>query len=47
MEMSSYVGIHIRDQSLQSQLMQVELRSLESKVCIILISCGSYVIVFL
>ncbi|XP_050104720.1 uncharacterized protein LOC126584356 [Malus sylvestris] len=29
--MSSYVGIHIRDQSLQSQLMQIELRSLESK----------------
>ncbi|KAM2101457.1 hypothetical protein EV1_028258 [Malus domestica] len=29
--MSGYVGIHIRDQSLQSQLMQIELRSLESK----------------
>ncbi|TQD86430.1 hypothetical protein C1H46_028033 [Malus baccata] len=29
--MSSYVGVHIMDQSLQSQFTQVELRSLESK----------------
>ncbi|KAM1116730.1 hypothetical protein TB2_007096 [Malus domestica] len=29
--MSSYVGVHITDQSLQSQFTQVELRSLESK----------------
>ncbi|KAM2641620.1 hypothetical protein TB1_027872 [Malus domestica] len=29
--MSTYVGIHITDQSLQSQLMQVDLCSLESK----------------
>lgn len=34
--MSSFVGVLVSDQDLQSQFTQVELRTLKSKVCIFL-----------